>query len=62
MWGGKKKAVQDPANGGWQSGRKAKRAPGSGGGIKGKTVVDPKGKVIKNLAGLKRKEGNEHGV
>lgn len=61
MWG-KKSAPQDPAQGGWQPARRAKRAVGSGGGIKGKTVVDPKGKVIKNLAGLKLKDTNEHGV
>jgi hypothetical protein len=62
VWGEKKKAVQDPARGGSQSGRKAKRAPGSGGGIKGDKVVDPKGRVIKNLAGRQLREPNEHGA
>ncbi len=61
MWGSKR-AQQDPAQGGSQPARKAKRAPGSGGGIKGTTVVDPKGKVIKNLAGRRLREPNEHGV
>lgn len=61
MWG-QKKAAQDPAQGGSQSGRKARKAPGSGGGIKGDKVVDPRGRVIKDLAGRKLREPNEHGV
>lgn len=61
MWGSKR-APQDPAQGGSQSGRKARKAPGRGGGIKGDKVVDPRGKVIKDLAGRRLREGNEHGV
>ena len=62
MWGQKRKAVQDPAQGGSQSGRRARRAPGSGGGIKDDKVVDPRGRVIKDLAGRRLREPNEHGV
>jgi hypothetical protein len=59
---GKAKPKQDPEKGGSQSGRKAKRAPGSGGGLIGDKVVDPKGRVIGDFSGRKRREGNEHGV
>jgi hypothetical protein len=62
MWGRKRGAPQDPAQGGWQPGRQAKRAPGSGGGIKGDKVVDPQNRVIKNLAGRRLRKANEHGV
>ena len=58
---GKAKPKQDPEKGGWQSGRKAKRATGSGGGLVGDKVVDPKGRVIGDFSNRKRREGNEHG-
>ncbi|TDO44612.1 hypothetical protein EV643_115112 [Kribbella sp. VKM Ac-2527] len=61
-WGKGKYKGQDPENGGWMPGRKAKRAAGSGGGMKGDQVVSPKGKVTGNFAGRQRKQGNEHGV
>ena len=59
-WG--KRKGQDPEQGGWQSGRKAKRAVGSGGGLKGDKVVDPKGRVLKDFSDRQRRKGNEHGV
>jgi hypothetical protein len=58
----KSEVKQDPDNGGWMSGRKAKRAAGSGGGIKGDKVVDPKGRVIKDLRGRQLRQRNEHDV
>ncbi|MFC5265124.1 hypothetical protein ACFPJ1_23680 [Kribbella qitaiheensis] len=61
-WGKKSQAKQDPENGGWMSGRQAKRAAGSGGGMKGDKVVDPKGRVVKDFSGRQRKQGNENGV
>jgi hypothetical protein len=59
---GKGKAKQDPEKGGWQSGRQAKKAAGSGGGLNGDKVVDPKGRVVRDFSGRQRKQGNEHGV
>lgn len=61
-WGRKKYKGQDPAKGGWMPGGKAKRAPGSGGGMRGDEVVSPTGKVLRNFAGQKRREGNANGV
>ncbi|ADB29912.1 hypothetical protein Kfla_0793 [Kribbella flavida DSM 17836] len=60
-WG--KNKGQDPAQGGYQSGRKAKRAPGSGGGLRddGK-VVNPRGRVIADYSKRTPRQGNEHGV
>jgi hypothetical protein len=61
-WGKGKQKAQDPEQGGWQSGRKAKKAAGSGGGLAGDKVVDPRGRVVKDFSGRTRREGNEHGV
>jgi hypothetical protein len=61
-WGKGKYKGQDPENGGWMPGRKAKRAAGSGGGMRGDQVVSPRGKVIRNFAGQKRREANGNGV
>ena len=58
----KSEVKQDPENGGWMSGRKAKRAAGSGGGMKGDKVVDPKGRVIGDFRGRERRKGNENHV
>jgi hypothetical protein len=58
----KKLEGQDPQNGGWMTGRQAKRAPGSGGGLKGHKVVDPNGRVLKDFSDRKRREGNENGA
>ncbi|WBQ03160.1 hypothetical protein [Kribbella sp. CA-293567] len=53
---------QDPEQGGWQSGRKAKKAAGSGGGLTGDRVVDPKGRTVKDFSNRQRRQENEHGV
>lgn len=60
-WG--KRKGQDPENGGWMSGRQAKKMAGRGGGLRedGK-VVNPKGKVIADYSRRTPRQGNEHGV
>ncbi|WP_328324742.1 hypothetical protein OHA70_34055 [Kribbella sp. NBC_00382] len=61
-WRKGKQQAQDPEKGGSQPGRQAKKAPGSGGGLVGDKVVDPRGRVVKDFSGRQRRQPNEHGA